>query len=86
MVENFTSQWNSYFENESDIENGSFKVSFPVRGIKIDIENNDSTGITLYNNYNLCQDIKDLIIAKKITYKGNKDLVNETEKIRHESM
>ena len=86
LVENFTSQWNSYFENESDIENGSFKVSFPVRGIKIDIENNDSTGITLYNNYNLCQDIKDLIIAKKITYKGNKDLVNETEKIRHESM
>ena len=86
LVSDFTTDWTSYFENSSNLENESFKISFPVRGIKIDITNNNSTGITIYSNYQLSQEIKDLIIAKKITLKTNEDLVDVTEKARRESM
>ena len=86
LVSDFTIGWTTYFENESDLENKNFRISFPFRGIKIDIKNNDSKGIILYNNYNLSQDIKDLIIAGRITLKENENLVDITEKARRESM
>lgn len=86
LISDFTVGWSSYFENESDLENGNFKISYPLRGIQIDIKNNDSKGIVLYNNYILSQDIKDLIIGNMITLKENENLVDVTEKARHESM
>ena len=86
LVSDFGIGWNSYFEKEVDLENQSFKISFPVRGIKIDIINNNSAGITLYSNYKLSDDIKNLVLAKKITLKGQNDLVDVTERARRESM
>lgn len=86
LASEFITNWTSYSEKEYDLENNSFKITFPVRGIKIDITNNNSNGIILYNNYYLTDDIKDLIKAKKITLESNNDLVNITEKARHEAM
>lgn len=86
LVSDFTEGWTTYFENESDLENKSCKISFPTRGIMIDIKDNDSRGITLYNNYSLSPEIKDLIITNKITLKENQNLVEITEKARRESM
>lgn len=86
LISDFNDNWTSYFEKEYDLEKGEFKITFPVRGIKIDIINNNSDGIVLYSNYPLNQDLKDLILGKKIILKKNEDLVNVTEKARRESM
>ena len=86
LVSDFTEGWTTYFENESDLENKSCKISFPTRGIMIDIKDNDSRGITLYNNYSLSPEIKDLILTNQITLKENQNLVEITEKARRESM
>ena len=78
--------WSSYFEKEYDEEYGNFKISFPTRGLYIDIKHNDSLGIKVYNNYYLTDTIKELIKNKKITLVENKDLIQVTEKSRYESM
>lgn len=87
LASDFTTGWTSYFEKEdynADLE--SFKISFPMRGILIDIKNNDSSGITIYNNYYMTSNIKGLIKSKKITLNAKDDLVDLTEQNRRESM
>ena len=86
FVNDFTDDWTSYFEKEIDESTGSFKISFPTRGIKIDIVNENPKGITLYNNYYLTETVKDWIKAKKITLEPDQDLVVITEKSRREAM
>ena len=86
LVSDFTTEWTSYFEKDFDLETKDFVISFPVRGIKLDIKNGDSRGITIYKNYYLTDTIKDLIKAKKITLNADKDLVDIVERSRRESM
>ena len=86
LVSNFTDEWTSYFERNIDLEAKNFKISFPTRGIRIDIINGSFSGITVYNNYYMSDTIKDLIKAKKVTLDSKNDLVDIVEKARHESM
>lgn len=86
LVSNFTTNWTSYFEKEYDAELGNFKISFPLRGILIDIKNNNPEGVTLYNNYYLSDKAKALIKSKKVTFEKDKNLVDIVEKNRRESM
>lgn len=87
LANNFTNDWTNYFEREDyNAEFNSFKIVFPTRGISIDIQNNDSQGITLYKNYYLTDGIKNLISLDKITYEKNEDLIHITEKNRRERM
>lgn len=86
LVSNFTDGWTSYFERNIDLEAKNFSISFPTRGIKINIINGNQAGITVYNNYYLSDTIKDLIKAKRVTLDSNNDLVDVVEKARRESM
>lgn len=86
LVSDFTTRWYSYFEFDYDAENQNLKLTFPTRGIGIDIKGNDSKGITIYNNYYLTDTVKDLIKNNKITLESNKDLLLITEQERRESM
>lgn len=82
LYNNFTESWTTYFENEFDADTGTLRLTYPLRGIEIDIKNNDSTGIKIYSNYYLTDTVTQLIKDGKITYIGDKDLINETEKTR----
>lgn len=86
LVSDFTTRWSNYFEFEYDKENQNLKLTFPSRGIAMDIHNNDSKGITIYNNYYLTDTVKELIKNGKITLEADKDLVFITEQNRRESM
>lgn len=86
LVSDFTTQWSNYFEFEYDQENQNLKLTFPSRGIAMDIHNNDSKGITIYNNYYLTDTVKKLIKDGKITLEPDKDLIFITEQNRRESM
>ena len=86
LVTDFTTEWSSYFEYEYDAEKQNFKIVFPTRGIEIDIKENDSKGITIYNNYYRTDTVRELIKINKITIKTDKDLLLITEQNRRESM
>ena len=57
-----------YTEFEYNEEEGRFKASYPTRGINIDIRNNDSLGISIYNNYLAGDKTKQLVKDGKITF------------------
>lgn len=86
LVSDFTTRWSSYFEFEYDAENQNLKLTFPTRGIAMDIIGNNSKGITIYNNYYLTDTVKELIKNNKITLEPDKDLLLITEQKRRESM
>ena len=86
LYEDFTEGWTDYFEEEYNPEIGRLKLSFPTRGIDIDINNNDSKGIKIYSNYYLTDNVKELIKAHKITLKYNDDLIHLTEIQRYKTM
>lgn len=85
LYNNFTTDWTNYFEKEYNPETQSLKITFPTRGIEIDIEGNDSRGIKIYNNYYLTDTVKELIKSHKITLVADKDLIHITEQARRES-
>lgn len=86
LYSDFTTEWSSYFEKEYDPDAGRLKITFPTRGIAIDIVGNDSRGIKIYSNYYLTDTVKELIKAHKITIESDKDLIQLTELARRENM
>lgn len=84
LYSDFTQNWRNFYENEYDSELQKLKLTYPSRGIKIDIEGNDSRGIKIYNNYYLTDTVKELIEDYKITLVADKDLVHEIEQERRE--
>jgi hypothetical protein len=86
LVSDFTTSWSSYFEFDYDAENQNLKLVFPTRGIAMNIKNNDSKGITIYNNYYLTDTVKELIKNNKISIEPDEDLILITEQNRRESM
>lgn len=71
----------AYTEFEYNEEEGRLKASYPTRGINIDIRNNDSLGITIYNNYLAGEKTKQHVKDGKITF-VNQDSVYLFEKER----
>lgn len=74
----------SYADIEYDADIQKLFVSYPTRGIKIDIRDNDPKGITLYSNYHFSDKTKQLVKDGKIQYNKN-DYVNEYEQMRKEA-
>lgn len=84
FVNKLTMSFKSYcdFEYDSDIQR--LFISYPTRGIKIDIKDNNPQGITLYSNYRFSETTKQLVKNGKIQYSKN-DYVNEYEQMRKEA-
>lgn len=74
----------SYADIEYDEDIQRLFVSYPTRGIKIDIKDNNPKGITLYSNYHFSDTTKQLVKDGKIQYNKN-DYVNEYEQMRKEA-
>lgn len=84
FVNKLTMSFKAYcdFEYDSDIQR--LFISYPTRGIKIDIKDNNPQGITLYSNYCFSETTKQLVKSGKIQYNKN-DYVNEYEQMRKEA-
>lgn len=74
----------SYEELEYDKDIQKLFVSYPTRGIKIDIRDNNPKGITLYSNYHFSDITKQLVKDGKIQYSRD-DYVHEYEQMRKEA-
>lgn len=71
-----------YDEFEYDSEIKKLYMTFPTRGIEIDIEDNDSKGITLYSNYYFTEYTKKMVKDGLITLNSKEDLVLKYESAR----
>lgn len=84
-LDNFVSGLKNSFKGYSDFEYDAdiqkLFISYPTRGIKIEIEDNDPKGITLYSNYHFSDTTKRLVKDGKIKY-NKKDYVDEYEQMR----
>lgn len=85
LYSDFSRNWGNYYEIEYNPELQKLKLSYPSRGIEIDIEGNDSRGIKIYNNYYLTETVKSLIEDHKITLIEDKNLVFVVEQARREN-
>lgn len=86
LYNDFITGFTNYFEKEDyNPETQSLKLTFPTRGIEIDIKENDSKGIKIYNNYYITDTVKQLILDEKITL-IDKDFIHITEQARRKSM
>lgn len=77
--------WYYFDEFTIDIENESAHVTRPNMGIEINIQNNDSKGVILYNNYYLTDETKRLAKEGKITL-IDKDYIYEYEMNQRKSL
>lgn len=85
FVEGLKSKLKVYDEFEYDPEIKKLYMTFPTRGIEIDIEDNDPKGITLYSNYYFTDTTKELVKNGIISLNSKIDLVQKYESARRES-
>lgn len=71
------------FEYDPDIK--KLYMTFPTRGIEINIKDNNPKGITLYSNYYFTDITKNFVKRGLITLNSRVDLVQEYEKSRREN-
>ena len=72
----------NYYEYKFNEEEQSLYISYPGRGIEIDIKNNDPKGITLYNNYYLTERTKSFLKQGIISINPDEDYIDKIEKER----
>lgn len=85
FVEGLKSKLKVYDEFEYDSEIKKLYMTFPTRGIEIDIEDNDPKGITLYSNYYFTDTTKEFVKNGIISLNSKIDLVQKYESARRES-
>lgn len=85
FVEGLKNKLKVYDEFEYDPEIKSLHMTFPTRGIEIDIKDNNPRGITLYSNYYFTEKTKQLVKDGIINLNSKVDLIQEYEKARRES-
>lgn len=85
FVENLKSKLKVYDEFEYDPEIKRLYMTFPTRGIEIDIWDNNPKGITLYSNYYFTNTTKKLVKDGIIDLNSKEDLVLKYEKNRREN-
>lgn len=71
------------FEYDSEIK--KLYMTFPTRGIEIDIRDNNPKGITLYSNYYFTDVTRELVKNGIININSKEDLVQKYESARRES-
>lgn len=82
FTERVTKLWTNYDEFEYDRGNKSLYLTYPSIGVIINIQNNNSKGITICNNYYLSDKIKNFIIENKISLDSSIDALYMSEKNR----
>ena len=85
FIEKVTKNWGNYDICEYDVDSQYAHITYPSRGVEINIINNDSKGITLYNNYYFTNRTKALIKSEKITLNDEVDYIELTERQRIEN-
>lgn len=74
--------WRGYYKHELDVENGKLYLSYPSRGLEINIENNDSNGIIFYNNYYYSDSLLEDIKNGAYTLNADEDFIHIVEQER----
>ncbi len=72
-------KWTNYDKNEYDPDKQNAHITFPSRGVEIKIDNNNSYGITLYNNYFFTEKSKEFVKSGKIQINAEEDLLELME-------
>lgn len=85
LVDKVTRSWGNYEICEYDIESQYAHITYPSRGIEINIINNDPLGITLYNNYYFTNRTKILVKNGMISLNAEEDFIEATERKRIEN-
>lgn len=79
---NIRALWRGYYKHEIDPENGRLYLSYPSRGLEIDIENNNSKGIKFYSNYYFSDDLLNKIKNGTYTLVADEDFIHIVEQER----
>ena len=79
FADKVTKLWTNYDEFEYDKEQKNLYITYPSIGIIINIQNNNSKGITIYNNYYLSDKIKNFIVEDKISLEPTVDILYMSE-------
>lgn len=85
FVDGLKSKLKVYDEFEYDSEIKKLHMTFPTRGIELDIKDNNPKGITLYSNYYFTDVTKELVKNGIINLNSKIDLVQKYESARRES-
>lgn len=85
FVDGLKTKLKVYDEFEYDSEIKKLHMTFPTRGIEIDIKDNDPKGITLYSNYYFTDVTKEFVKNGIINLNSKIDLVQKYESARRES-
>lgn len=85
FVQKLKSKLKVYDEFKYDPDIKRLYMTFPTRGIEIDITDNDPRGITLYSNYFFTDTSKEFVKNGKVSLNSKVDLVQQYEKARRES-
>lgn len=85
FINMLSKKWMAYDYLEYDEETDTAHILYSTRGVDINIINNDSTGITFYNNYYFTDYTKSLVKTGKVKFEPNTDLVEKTEIKRRNS-
>lgn len=86
FVERMTKKYVNYDICEYDLEAQTAHITYPSRGIEINITNNDSLGIKLYTNYYLTDRTKEWVKTGKISINSEEDYLHITEKNRRNNI
>ncbi len=82
FVNKLINKWKVYDYYEYDEKEKNAYILYSNRGIEINIKNNDSKGITLYNNYYFTDKTKEYVKNGLITLDSKNDLLDKMEKER----
>lgn len=72
----------NFHEYTYDAENQNLYISYPSIGLEINIQGNDPTGITLYQNYRFTDKTKKLVKDGLVKLESNVDFLEKIEKER----
>lgn len=79
FIQNVSKKWTNHDIYEYDPSIKYAHITFPSRGVEINIKDNNPVGITLYSNYYLTEKTKKFVKDGKITLEANEDLLLLTE-------
>ena len=74
--------WRGYYKHELDVENGRLYLSYPSRGLEINIDNNGLNGVTFYSNYYFSDSLLQEIKNGTYTLNADEDFIHIVEQER----
>lgn len=79
FARNLVVSMDNYYDYEFNEEEQSLYLTYPGRGIEIDIKDNNPKGITLYNNYYFTERTRNFIKDGLISINPDEDYINKIE-------